>query len=135
MSVLCRVWNVQWRVRNGGCRMGVWSGMWCVWCGMVLCGGWCRVVMCGGWCRVWVELCVLGVACDSQRDHPIMLSNESAKGVFEKLVADCCDCDPKVYRTCSEVGPKKGRTRLSTTLYLTRRDNIVSLGEHAAGIS
>ena len=63
---------------------------------------------------------MLGVACDSQRDHPIMSSNESAKGVFDKLITIAAI----VIRNCTEHGPKldrkKERTRLSTTLYLTQ---------------
>ena len=65
------------------------------------------MVMCGEWCRVWVEWCVLGVACDSQRDHPIMLSNESAKGVFDKLTTIAAI----VIRNCTEHGPKLDRKK------------------------
>ena len=66
------------------------------------------MLMCGGWCRVWVEWCVLGVACEvSQRYHPIMLSNERAKGVFDKLITIAAI----VIRKCTEHGPKLDRKK------------------------
>ena len=65
------------------------------------------VVWYGG-CVGGVEWCVLGVACEvSQTDHPIMLSCERAKGVFDKLIT----ISPIVTRKCTVHGPKLGRKK------------------------